>query len=238
MNRITEVMNDLGLLPEAALSMKISHQTVTVEYETGALFKAHEARCEEEAGEPESTPFDLHPLEIVFDQCVEQAVAGKGEERHGHGVPFMEQPWHQIADRQGLGFLVGQAEKKIGEASTMLQQNPGADGVEFWQKEIRGAINYLAMAMLYVEEQVAELTAEETSCGDCQGCACGEIKAGPVPMQFDPVTGEAFTPLVHFADDYRAYHGPVAWLFNPWTGGRRDPRDIGTDPLGRLIAPF
>ena len=120
---------------------------------------------------------ERHPLQTIFDQCIEQAASGKGEERHGHGVPFMEQPWHQIAERQGLGFLAGQAEKKIGEASAMIQANPGRDGVEFWQKEIRGAINYLAMAMLYVEEQVAELTANETGCGDCDGCGCNDNPA-------------------------------------------------------------
>ncbi len=115
---------------------------------------------------------EQHPLQDIFDQCIEQAVSGKGEERHGHGADFMEQPWRQIADRQGLGFLMGQAEKKVGEASAFLQKNPGRDGVEFWQKEIRGAINYLAMAMLFVEEQVAELEIE--GCGDCEGCECGQ----------------------------------------------------------------
>jgi len=163
-------------------------------------------------------------------------VSGKGEERHGHGTPFMEQPWHQIADRQGLGFLVGQAEKKIGEATAMIQHNPGRDGVEFWQKEIRGAMNYLAMAMLYVEEQVAELQADQAGCGNCQACAAAAEKAAP--MKYDPVTGISPYPGPFLPEAYRSYHVPVAWLFNPWTGEKRDPLDVGTDPAGHLIAPF
>ena len=239
MNRIAEVMRELGLLPEAALNMLVEHDAVTVKYAIPGLLNAMEKRAQDGAAIfDDLPPAELHPLETVFDQCVEQAVSGKGEERHGHGAPFMEQPWHQIADRQGLGFLVGQAEKKIGEASAFIQQNPGPDGIEFWQKEIRGAINYLGMAMLYVEEQVAELTADETGCGDCAGCSCGEPKAGPAPMEYNPLTGEEFLVGPHYPDEYRAYHGPVAWLYNPWTGDPRDPRDIGSDPLGHLIAPF
>lgn len=55
-------------------------------------------------------------------------------------------------------------------------------------------------------------------------------------MLFDPVSGQAakdqFTP-----HGYRTHHGLVAWLYNPWTGEPRDPRDIGSDVQGLLIAP-
>ena len=37
------------------------------------------------------------------------------------------------------------------------------------------------------------------------------------------------------ADEYRKMEGEVAWLYSPWTGHMRDPRDIGTDLFGRLI---
>lgn len=53
-------------------------------------------------------------------------------------------------------------------------------------------------------------------------------------MKFDPVTGWQ-APYPSRADDYRKYHGDVAWMFNPWTGNRRDPRDIKSDVLGFLI---
>lgn len=55
-------------------------------------------------------------------------------------------------------------------------------------------------------------------------------------MSFDPVSGKPavikFTP-----HEYRQYHGLIAWLYNPWTGEPRDPRDIGSDVQGLLIAP-
>jgi hypothetical protein len=53
-------------------------------------------------------------------------------------------------------------------------------------------------------------------------------------MIYDPVTGQN-NPRPVSAADYREYHGLVAWLYNPWTGKHRDPRDIGSDVQGRLI---
>ncbi len=53
-------------------------------------------------------------------------------------------------------------------------------------------------------------------------------------MNFDPASGQPH-PYPSHAEQWRKYHGDVAWLFNPWTGGKRDPRDIGSDVLGRLI---
>lgn len=82
-----------------------------------------------------------HPLQEVFNRCIDQAVLGKGEERHGKGLEFFEQPWVDIARTHGIGFLTGQAEKKLREAQGM-----DADG---WEREMLGAINYAAMAMLY-----------------------------------------------------------------------------------------
>lgn len=53
-------------------------------------------------------------------------------------------------------------------------------------------------------------------------------------MKYDPVKGELF-PYPSNADDYRKYHGVIAWLYNPWTGEKRDLRDVGTDVQGNLI---
>ena len=53
-------------------------------------------------------------------------------------------------------------------------------------------------------------------------------------MKYDPATGEE-KPYPSQADQYRAYHGCVAWLLNPWTGERRDARDVGSDPFGHGI---
>lgn len=55
-------------------------------------------------------------------------------------------------------------------------------------------------------------------------------------MMFDPVDGSP-KPYPSHADQYRKWHGKVAWLFNPLTGQKRDPRDIGSDVQGFLIVP-
>lgn len=56
-------------------------------------------------------------------------------------------------------------------------------------------------------------------------------------MRFDPATGES-RPHPSHAAQWRRYHGlQCAWLFNPWTGGRRDARDVGSDVTGLLIMP-
>lgn len=55
-------------------------------------------------------------------------------------------------------------------------------------------------------------------------------------MKFDPATGEE-KPYPSEAEQYRAYHGDVAWLFNPHSGERRDARDVGSDVFGHLIDP-
>lgn len=54
-------------------------------------------------------------------------------------------------------------------------------------------------------------------------------------MKFDPATGEE-RPYPSHAQQWRDHHGrSTAWLFNPWTGDRRDARNVGSDPFGFLI---
>lgn len=56
-------------------------------------------------------------------------------------------------------------------------------------------------------------------------------------MKFDPATGEP-KPYPSHAKQWREWHGfGMAWLFNPWTGGRRNAEDVGTDVMGHLIQP-
>jgi hypothetical protein len=55
-------------------------------------------------------------------------------------------------------------------------------------------------------------------------------------MKFDPATG-AEQPYPSHAIQWRAYHGAVAWLFNPWTGERRRAGDVGMDVHGLLVMP-
>ena len=53
-------------------------------------------------------------------------------------------------------------------------------------------------------------------------------------MKFDPAYG-AEHPYPSLAEHWREYHGKTAWLYNPWTGEKRTPEDIGSDVTGLLI---
>ena len=55
-------------------------------------------------------------------------------------------------------------------------------------------------------------------------------------MKFDPATGKE-RPYPSHAAQWRNWHGVAAWLFDPWTGRRRDARDVGRDVHGLLIVP-
>jgi hypothetical protein len=55
-------------------------------------------------------------------------------------------------------------------------------------------------------------------------------------MQFDPATGVE-RPYPSHAEQWREYHGALAWLFNPWTGTRRLAGDVGSDAFGLLVVP-
>ena len=55
-------------------------------------------------------------------------------------------------------------------------------------------------------------------------------------MKFDPATGEE-RPYPSHAAQWRNWHGVAAWLFDPWTGKRRDAYDVGSDVHGLLIVP-
>ena len=49
-----------------------------------------------------------------------------------------------------------------------------------------------------------------------------------------PATGSAH-PYPSHAAQWRKYNGATAWLFNPWTGRRRNAMDVGSDPFGVAI---
>lgn len=56
-------------------------------------------------------------------------------------------------------------------------------------------------------------------------------------MKYDPATGEE-RPYPSHAEQWRAYNGDMtAWLFNPWSGTRRNAHDVGSDTHGHLIMP-
>ena len=63
-----------------------------------------------------------------------------------------------------------------------------------------------------------------------------EKKMQDALMKFDPATGEE-RPYPSHATQWRNWHGIAAWLFDPWTGKRRNAYDVGSDVCGLLIAP-
>ena len=60
------------------------------------------------------------------------------------------------------------------------------------------------------------------------------VDSQPQLMKFDPQDG-TITPYPSHAGQYREWHGQAAWLYDPWSGNKRSPMDIGTDTLGRAI---
>lgn len=87
-------------------------------------------------------------LESVLNAAYAQAAHGKGKERHANDLPFHEQPMQQIARRRGIGFILGQADKKSEEAQGMLERGQ----YDAWEREILGAIVYLAGALIFAQD--------------------------------------------------------------------------------------
>ncbi len=86
-----------------------------------------------------------HPLQAVFDAAIEQATKGKGERHGGDSVPFYDQQWMRNAKTYGIRGLLFQSSKKLGESVTKTTR-------EDFERELLGAINYAAMAYLFVQE--------------------------------------------------------------------------------------
>lgn len=85
-----------------------------------------------------------YDLFSVLREALDQAQSGKGSERHGNGQPFTEQPALTITRAVGLGFPLGQAMKKIQECQRM--------DTDAAKRELLGAINYLAAAILFLDD--------------------------------------------------------------------------------------
>ena len=86
-------------------------------------------------------------IEEVLAAAVLQATKGKGQRHGGDTAPFLEQPWVKLYRTHGLGFLLGQADKKYHEAL-------GKPDAESFEREILGTIVYLGMALLALEGRV------------------------------------------------------------------------------------
>ncbi|QMP19194.1 hypothetical protein [Pseudomonas phage Persinger] len=88
-------------------------------------------------------------LTNVLARAFNQAAVGKGAERHANDKPFHEQPMQKIAERRGIGFILGQADKKSEEAQGMAERGERDAAV----RELLGAINYLSGAIIFLERQ-------------------------------------------------------------------------------------
>jgi len=112
-----------------------------------------------------------HPLVKEAEKVLAQAIRGKGQARHG-GEDYLKQPILEIPRRLsqswragnesgeeafevGLGFLLGQALKKLGEAPRILQSDEG--GMKAAVAEIHGAIVYSLTASLYLREMMEKI---------------------------------------------------------------------------------
>ena len=87
-------------------------------------------------------------LQDVLARAHDQAAAGKGAERHANNLPFEQQPILAETRAVGIGFVAGQARKKILEATRCWQDHP-----ERAVADLLGAINYIAAEIIYIEEQ-------------------------------------------------------------------------------------
>lgn len=101
------------------------------------------------AKEPEPQDFQAPGYEKLRDvllRAFNDAARGKGEVRHAdEGVAFEEQNMQQLIKLYGLGFATGQAAKKSREALRL--SNDAA------VRELLGAINYLAGAIIHIESK-------------------------------------------------------------------------------------
>lgn len=97
----------------------------------------------------------------VLVEAYEQAAVGKGAERHANALPYESQPMQVISgllhSSEGLSW---QAIKKVQEAHGILSKAVRAGDPEavkaakaFHRKEMLGAINYLAGALIFESNQ-------------------------------------------------------------------------------------
>lgn len=87
-------------------------------------------------------------LRNVLERAYDQAAVTKGAERHANDRPFHEQPMQTIADRRGIGFILGQVDKKTEEGQGMIDRGENEAAV----RELLGAIVYLAGAVIFLEK--------------------------------------------------------------------------------------
>lgn len=97
-------------------------------------------------------------------------------------------------------------------------------------EEIKNRINEASV----LTKVSKELINFNSSCSDIKGYL--KVTNSEPLMKYDPTNGEQ-CPYPSNPSDYREYHGKVAWLYNPYSGGTRTAGDVGSDVFGHLIKP-
>lgn len=87
----------------------------------------------------------IDPRQQIAQEIADHLMKGKGEERHGRGMEFTDQPWVYLS-RTYPGFLQGQAAKKIDESMGMDKERAA--------KELVSAAGYLILAVLKLRGEV------------------------------------------------------------------------------------
>jgi len=95
--------------------------------------------------EAEKLSADYASLSKVLRRAYDQAATGKGAERHAKDLPFSQQPMQRLQELYGVGFALGQAGKKMQESMRL----PHDAAI----RELLGAINYIAGAVIYMEKE-------------------------------------------------------------------------------------
>jgi len=140
---------------------------------------------------------DYASLENVLKEALSQASGGKGSERHAAGQPFTDQPMFWI-EKEFPSFQLGQAVKKIHESQRL---ETGAA-----QRELLGAINYLAAHFIFLESTKGFDRTHGLSIDDLEIQGIKELSA-PVPEcmkvkeeRLANTSGEQLAPGVMYFD--------------------------------------
>ena len=129
-------------------------------------------------------PAGYEDLAEVLTAALMQAAAGKGSERHGNGLPFAEQPMAQITRAHGLGFPLGQCEKKGREAVGMVARGE----FDAARRELLGAINYVAGAVLAINAMQQARSATERAATAPQAASAPADTRQPTPGLYEAPT--------------------------------------------------
>lgn len=129
-----------------------------------------------------TVPAGYEDLAEVLTAALMQAASGKGRERHGNGLPFAAQPMAEITRAHGLGFPLGQSEKKGREAAGMVARGE----FDAARRELLGAINYVAGAVLAINAMQQARSATERATTAPQARSAPTDTRQPTPGVYGP----------------------------------------------------